>query len=157
MLYPELAEELMRLAYVTHQYLEKKAGGGLVRTISRTAAVWREFQDYQYELSEKFVRKLASKAETKAVNEAAKKAHKFNSNVDASVEVFDLGAKYWMKVYDDLTRESVLSYGDCSFIKGIADYIGRNQLPTTAQCRRLLKVVEKAEDKGYIRVFTGMT
>jgi len=150
MLYPELAEELMRLAYVTHQYLEKKAGGGLVRTISRTAAVWREFQDYQYELSEKFIRKLASKAETKAVNEAAKKAHKFNSNVDASVEVFNLGAKYWMKVYDDLMRESVLSYGDCSFIKGIADYIGRNQLPTTAQCRRLLKVVEKAEDKGYI-------
>jgi hypothetical protein len=150
MLYPELAEELMRLAYVTHQYLEKKAGGGLVRTISRTAAVWREFQDYQYELSEKFIRKLASKAETKAVNEAAKKAHKFNSNVDASVEVFNLGAKYWMKVYDDLMRESVLSYGDCSFIKGIADYIGRNQLPTTAQCRRLVKIVSKAEDKGYV-------
>ena len=150
MLYPELAEELMRLAYVTHQYLEKKAGGGLVRTISRTDAVWREFQDYPYELSEKFVRKLASKAETKAVEQAAKKAHKFNANVDASVEVFNLGARYWMKVYDDLMRESVLSYGDCSFIKGIADYISRNNLPTTAQCRRLLKIVAKAEDKGYV-------
>ena len=150
MLYPELAEELIKLAYVTHKYLEDKAGGGLVRTISRTAAVWTEFQKVSYELSDKFVRKLASKAETKAVNEAAKKAHKFNSNVDASVEVFNLGAKYWMKVYNDLMRESVLSYGDCSFIKGIADYIGRNQLPTTAQCRRLLKVVEKAEDKGYV-------
>ena len=150
MLYPELAEELIKLAYVTHKYLEDKAGGGLVRTISRTAAVWTDFQKVSYELSDKFVRKLASKAETKAVNEAAKKAHKFNSNVDASVEVFNLGSRYWMRVYDDLIRESVLSYGDCSFIKGIADYIGRNQLPSTAQCRRLLKVVEKAEDKGYV-------
>lgn len=150
MLYPELAEELIKLAYITHKYLEDKAGGGLVRTISRTAAVWTEFQKVSYELSDKFVRKLASKAETKAVNEAAKKAHKFNSNIDVSVEVFNLGSKYWMKIYDDLMRESVLSYGDCSFIKGIADYIGRNSLPTPAQCKRLIKIVEKAEDKGYV-------
>lgn len=151
MLYPELAEELVKLAYVTHNYLEKKAGGGLVRTISRTATIWRDFQDYPYELSEKFIRKLMSKSETKAVEQAAKKAHKFNTNIDVSVEVFNLGAKYWMKVYNDLMREAVLSYGDCSFIKGIAEnYIGRNSLPTPAQCKRLMKIVEKAEDKGYI-------
>lgn len=150
MLYPELAEELLKLAYVTHKYLEKKAGGGLVRTISRTAAVWREFQEFPYDLSDMFIRKLASKSETKAVEQAAKKAHKFNSNIDVSVEVFNLGAKYWMKVYNDLMHESVLSYGDCSFIKGIADYIARNSLPSPAQCKRLMKVVEKAEDKGYI-------
>ena len=150
MLYPELAEELLKLAFVTHKYLETKAGGGLVRTISRTAAVWREFQDYPYELSDMFIRKLTSKSETKAVEQAAKKAHKFNSNIDVSVEVFNLGAKYWMKVYNDLMRESILSYGDSSFIKGIADYIGRNNLPSPAQCKRLMKVVEKAEDKGYI-------
>ena len=150
MLYPELAEELIKLAYVTHNYLEDKAGGGLVRTISRTAAVWRDFQEYPYKLSDKFLKKLASKAETKAVEQAAKKAHKFNANVDASVEVFNLGQNYWMRVYNDLMRESVLSYGDCSFIKGIADYIGKNNLPSTAQCRRLVKIVSKAEDKGYI-------
>ena len=150
MLYSELAEELIKLAYVTHKYLEEKAGGGLVRTISRTASVWTEFQKVSYELNDKFIRKLASKSESKAAEQAAKKAHKFNTNIDVSVEVFNLGAKYWMKVYDDLMRETVLSYGDCSFIKGIADYIGRNSLPTPAQCKRLMKIVEKAEDKGYI-------
>ena len=150
MLYPELAEELLRLAYVTHKYLEEKAGGGLVRTISRTAAVWRDFQDYPYDLSDRFMQKLASKSETQAIEQAAKKAHKFNADVDASVEVFTLGAKYWMRVYNDLMRESVLSYGDCSFIKSIAEYIGRNNLPSTAQCKRLVKIVSKAEDKGYI-------
>ena len=150
MLYPELAEELMKLAYVTHTYLENRAGGGLVRTISRTTAVWRDFQDYPYNLSEKFIQKLASKSETHTIEQAAKKIRKFNANVDVAVEVFNLGTKYWMKVYDDLMYETVLSYGDCSFIKGIADCIGRNSLPTTAQCQRLMKIVSKAEDKGYI-------
>lgn len=149
-LYPELAEELLKLAYVTHNFLMDQANGGIVRTISRTQAVWKNFQDYKYTLSDKFIDTLASMAENKAAAQSAKRAHKFNSDVDASVEVFKLGAQYWMKVYNDLVKETVLSYGDCSFIKGIADYITRGNLPSTSQCKRLLKIVAKAEDKGYI-------
>lgn len=149
-LYPELAEELLKLAYVTHNFLMEQANGGIVRTISRTQAVWKNFQDYKYTLSDKFIDTLASMAENKAVAQSAKRAHKFNSDVDASVEVFKLGAQYWIKVYNDLVKETVLSYGDCSFIKGIADYITRGNLPSASQCKRLLKIVAKAEDKGYI-------
>lgn len=149
-LYPELVEELLKLAYVTHNFLMDQANGGIVRTISRTQTVWKNFQDYKYTLSDKFIGTLASMAENKAVAQSAKKAHKFNSDVDASVEVFKRGSQYWMKVYNDLVKETVLSYGDCSFIKGIADYITRGNLPSSSQCKRLLKIVAKAEDKGYI-------
>ena len=55
-----------------------------------------------------------------------------------------------MKVYNDLMKENVLSYGDCSFIKGIADYIAKQNLPSASQCKRLVKIVNKAEDEGYI-------
>ena len=149
-LYPELAEELLKLAYVTHNFLMDQANGGIVRTISRTQTVWKNFQDYKYTLSEKFIETLASMAENKAIARSAKRAHKFNSDVDASVGVFKLGAQYWMRVYNDLVKETVLSYGDCSFIKGIADYITRGNLPSSSQCKRLLKIVAKAKDKGYI-------
>lgn len=149
-LYPELAEELIKLAYVTHNFLIDQANGGIVRTISRTQTVWKNFQDYKYTLSDKFIETLASMAANKAVAQSAKKVHKFNSDIDASVEVFKLGAQYWMKVYKDLVKETILSYGDCSFIKGIADYITRGNLPSSSQCKRLLKIVAKAEDKGYI-------
>lgn len=149
-LYPELAEELLKLAYVTHNFLMDQANGGIVRTISRTQAVWKNFQDYKYTLSDKFIDTLASMAENKAAAQSAKRAHKFNSDVDASVEVFKLGSQYWMNVYNDLVKETVLSYGDCSFIKSIADFIARGNLPNPSQCKRLLKIVAKAEDKGYI-------
>ena len=123
-LYPELAEELLRLAYCTHVFLMKQANGGIVRTISRTIAVWKSFQDYNYSLSDSFVSSLVSVEESKTAERAAKRAHKFDSQI--------------------------LSYGDCSFIKGIADYIEKKSLPSVSQCKRLVKIVNKAEDKGYI-------
>lgn len=149
-LYPELAEELLRLAYCTHNFLMDQANGGIVRTISRTQAVWKNFQDYKYTLGETFLSTLVPIEETKNAERAAKRAHKFDAAIDASVEIFNLGANYWIKVYNDLMKENVLSYGDCSFIKGIADYIVKQNLPSASQCKRLVKIVNKAEDKGYI-------
>ena len=149
-LYPALASELLRLAYFTHHYLEKKANGGLVRSLSRLVGTWNDFKAVEFKLSDAFTRSLISKEETKATEQAAKRAHKFNSKIDASVEIFKLGAPYWMGVYNVLTKEDLLSYGDRDFIRSIASYIGRGSLPSPAQCRRLLKIVEKAEEKGYI-------
>ena len=112
--------------------------------------VWKNFQDYKYTLGETFLLTLVSIEETKNAERAAKRAHKFDAAIDASVEIFNLGANYWMKVYNDFMKENVLSYGDCSFIKGIADYIAKQNLPSASQCKRLVKIVNKAEDKGYI-------
>lgn len=149
-LYPILAKELLRLAYFTHKYLEKKADGGLVRSLSRLVGTWNDFKTTEFNLSDDFLHSLISKEETKANEQAAKRAHKFNSKIDASVEIFKLGSSYWMNVYGALVKEELLSYGDCNFIRSIAAYIDRGSLPTAAQCKRLIKIVEKAEDKGYI-------
>ena len=55
-----------------------------------------------------------------------------------------------MDVYNALNKEQLLPYVDLDFIKSIATIISRYSLPTDAQCKRLIKVVTKAEDKGYI-------
>ena len=149
-LYPELLAELMEIAYCAHNFLMEQAKGGLVRTISRTVLVWKAFQDYKYELSSQFIASLVSKEETMADEIAAKRQHKFNSSIDTSLDIFKLGATYWMKVYSDLSKERILSYGDIDFIKSIAGYIQRGSLPSAPQCKRLLKIVTKAEDKGYM-------
>ena len=149
-MYPELAEELMDIAYEAHMYLLDVAGGGIVRTISRTQNTWNGFKDKKMSLSEPFLRTLISIEETQGEAAAAKRAHKFDSEIDASVEIFKLGADYWMNVYNALAKGSYLAYGDLDFIRNIATMIQKFNLPTSAQCKRLVKVVEKAEDKGYI-------
>ena len=149
-MYPELAEELMDIAYEAHMYLLDVAGGGIVRTISRTQNTWNGFKDKKMSLSEPFLHTLISIEETQVEAAAAKRAHKFDSEIDASVEIFKLGADYWMNVYNALAKGSYLAYGDLDFIRNIATMIQKFNLPTSAQCKRLVKVVEKAEDKGYI-------
>lgn len=149
-LYPILANELLSIAYAAHQYLMNVAGGGIVRTISRTLATWTGFKAEKYILPDSFLRSLVSTEETKEVEGAAMRAHRFNAQIDSEVEIFQLGEQYWKKVYTDLNREELLSYGDVNFILSIANYIGKQSLPTSAQCKRLIKIVNKAEDKGYI-------
>ena len=147
---PEMAEELNRLAYFTHAYLNREAHGGLVRSMSRVEATWKKFQSEKYELSEKFISSLVSIEERKADEGQAKRAHKFNSQIDASVQIFQLGYDYWMRVYTELSKENVIAFGELDFIQSIAKYIKRGNLPTTAQCKRLIKIITKAEDCGYI-------
>ena len=91
------------------------------------------------------------KKEIKTTEAAAKRVHKFNSNIEVSVEIFNLGADYWMRVYNELLKENVLPYGDLDFIKSIATrFIAKMVLPSSAQCKRLLKIVSNVEDKGYV-------
>ena len=96
------------------------------------------------------MKSLISKEETKATDQAAQRAHKFNSEIDASVEIFKLGADYWMSVYNSLAKGAYLAYGDLDFIRSIATMIQKFNLPTAAQCKRLVKIIDKAEDKGFI-------
>lgn len=107
----------------------------MVRSISRNIKTWDDFKKVNFELSEDFLATLYSKEETIAVELAAKKAHKFNSDIDNSLQIFNLGVEYWYKIYLELLPTEILSYGDCSFIKSIGDYIKRNKLPTPAQCK----------------------
>lgn len=149
-MYPALANELLKLAYEAHNFLLDEAKGGIVRTISRTQAVWGNFKKYKYTLSDTFIKSLISKEETRTVEAAAKREHKFNAKLEAGVEIVKLGAAYWMKFYNDMTKANILSYGDLDFIKSIASVVAKYNIPTPRQCDRLVKIDNLAEDKGYV-------
>lgn len=149
-MYPALANELLKLAYEAHNFLLDEAKGGIVRTISRTQAVWGNFKKYKYTLSDTFIKSLISKEETRTVEAAAKREHKFNAKLEAGVEIVKLGAAYWMKFFNDMTKANILSYGDLDFIKSIASVVAKYNIPTPRQCDRLVKIVNLAEDKGYV-------
>ena len=60
------------LALVTQRFLTEQAGGGLVRTISRTLAVWDSYRKVPFEFSDAFIATLISKEETKVTEATAK-------------------------------------------------------------------------------------
>ena len=87
---------------------------------------------------------------TEGVTGLKKKERKFNNDIDAGVEIFNLGYKYWMSVYKKVENERVLSFSDIMFIKSMSDIIHRNGLPTSAQAKRLIKIFNTAEDAGIV-------
>ncbi|MEG1400771.1 AIPR family protein [Bacteroides sp.] len=150
MLYSELAHQIEIIAEKAHEFL-LKSEGVIVREYSKKAATWKKFSDdASIVLTDEFVSTLINKSILKAEVKAAAKARRFNKDIDLEVEFYTKGYEYWMSLYNDLEREALLSSGDRDFVKSIASYINRGSLPSKAQIKRLLKIIYKAEDAGYI-------
>ena len=150
MLYPELVRQIEIVAEQTHKFL-LESEGVIVREYAKKAGTWKKFRDdFKIELTEEFNNSLINAQEMKDETKAAAREHRFNSDIELEVGVFTKGASYWMRMYNDLEREKLLSPGDRDFIKSIASYISRGSLPTKPQIKRLFKIILKAEDEGYI-------
>ena len=57
---------------------------------------------------------------------------------------------YWKKVYIDFEKGKILSYGDRIFVSEVANYTNKNSLLSVKQCSKLKRIIEAAEEKGYV-------
>ena len=150
MLYPELVHQIEIVAEQTHRFL-CDSEGVIVREYAKKAGTWKKFRDnFEIKLTDEFLFSLVNINEGKEEAKAAAKEHRFNSDIELEVEVFNKGYAYWMNFNKGLEKENLLSPGDRDFVKSIASYVSRGSLPTKAQIKRLLKIINKAEDEGYI-------
>ena len=150
MLYVELVNQIEIIAKSVHEFL-LDSGGAIVREYAKKASTWKKFRDeYSVVLTNEFISSLVSTDLLKNEERAAKRTRKFNSDIDLEVEFYTRGYDYWMKFYNDMEKEQVISCGDRDFIKSLASYIIKGSLPSKAQIKKLLKIITKAEDAGYI-------
>lgn len=151
MLYPELVHQIEIVAPLANEFFNNENGGVIVREFAKKIQTWVKFKEnYPCHLTKEFLDTLVGEDELKEEHIAATKQHKFNSEIELEVEVYKRGYDYWLQFYNDLEAERLLSGADRDFIKGIASYIKRGSLPSKLQVRRLHKIINAAEDAGYI-------
>lgn len=148
-LYPSFVHEIEIVSFMAHEFLNDSQGV-IVREYARHREAWNKFKEVPYELSADFYNDLRDIKEVKEEARQAQKERKFNNEIDATVEIFNLGYNYWMNVFKKVEKERVISSGDKMFVKSIADIIHRNGLPTPAQAKRLIKIFNAAEDSGIV-------
>lgn len=148
-LYPSFVYEVETVSLITHNFLNNSEGE-IVREFARHKETWQKYKNIPYEISEYFNNDLKDLYSEKNEEVQAKRERKFNNDIDASVEVFKLGSGYWMKVYKKVENEKVVSFADKMFIKSMSDIIGRNNLPSSAQAKKLIKIFDAAEDAGIV-------
>lgn len=150
-LYPELVRQIEITSEEVNTFFDKTNGGVIVREYAKKKATWEEYKDkYRTHFTDEFIRSLVSENELIEEHKAATRAHKFNSDIDLEVEVYKRGYDYWMHLYNDFEVEHILSSGDREFVKSIAHLIQRGTLPSKQQIKRLRKIIETAENIGYI-------
>lgn len=149
-LYPSLAHQVEIIAQEANRFIAD-SGGMIAREYARKAETWKRFRDYySITMIEEFSNELVSKLETKAQEARAKKAHKFNSDIDLSVQIFELGVDYWTKFYNEMDNTKLLNASDTNYISSVIRYVSQGRLLSGAQCKKLLKIINLAEDLGYI-------
>lgn len=148
-LYPSFVYEVENVSLMAHKFL-MESGGKIVREYARDKDTWQRFKSIPFELSELFQKDLKDIYSEKDEEKQAKRERKFANEIDTSVEIFNLGADFWQKVYKKVENEKVLSYGDIQFIKSITDLIRRKNLPSPLQSKRLVKIFNAAEDAGIV-------
>lgn len=150
MLYPELVRQIEIVSQIAHVFL-CDSSGVIVREYAKKASTWKKFkEECNIQLTEEFTLSLIDTSILKDEQKAAKRAHKFNSDIDLEVEFYTRGYDYWVKFAFDMEIEKMLSSGDIDFVKTLASYIKRGTLPSKMQIKKLLKIITKAEDCGYI-------
>lgn len=148
-IYPSMIREFEKITYQTHKFIND-SGGVIAREYARKLETWHEYKKKPYEFSNDFLNDLRILEEQKAEEKAARKERKFMNNIDSSVEVYNLGYDYWISILRKTEEEKVLSYSDRLFIESIANLIKKQQLPTVAQAKRLIKIYNKAENLGLV-------
>lgn len=149
-LYPSLAHQAEIIAQEANRFIAD-SGGMIAREYARKAETWKRFRDnHSIPMIEKFYDDLVSKSETKAQEARAKKSHKFNSDIDLSVQIFTLGVDYWAQFYNDMENTKLLNASDTNYISSVVRYVSQGRLLSGAQCKKLLKIINLAEDLGYI-------
>ena len=150
-MYPSLVHQVEIVAPQVHQWLLDNNGGVIVREFAKKADTWKKLQDYSgCSLTESFLNDAVSADYVKQEEKSAHKQSMFDSNIDATVLIYQKGAAYWYDVADKMNQYKILSYGDRDFVAKVADICQRNSLLTTKQASKLRKIIEKAVDGGLI-------
>ena len=148
-LYPSIAHQAEIISQEANRFIAN-SGGMIAREYARKADTWKKFRDdVSIEMTNQFYNDLVSRSETKTEEIRAKKAHKFNQDIDMSVEVYNLGVAYWTKFYNDMEKTKLLNANDTNYISAVIRFITQGRLLSGSQCKKLLKIINLVEDLGY--------
>lgn len=81
--------------------------------------------------------------------EEEKAKHWYDDEVDFEVKAYRKGFEFWAKCAIELEKAEIVSANDCDFIKNMAILMSKDKALTENQMRKLYKVVQSAEERGF--------
>lgn len=112
---------------------------------------WKRAQSYNFTLLEPFVDSLISTTDELVENEVAQKEQKVSNEVNAEIELINLGADYWKKVLDFGRNDKLLSEMEDGLLSVAANFETTGRIPSDKQAKLIMQIRNRLFDEGLSR------
>ena len=114
---------------------------------------WNRASNFGFELLDEFVDTLIDKDVLKQDEQDSKKDRKLENQLNADIEVIQLGQDYWKKVYNWGVEQKTLSQFESDLLKIASSFGDTGKIPSSKQCASILGIRNKLIADGMPKKF----
>lgn len=114
---------------------------------------WKRASNYNFELIDSFVQSLIDISIIKQDELESKKDRKLENEINADVEVINLGQDYWEKVYKWGIEQKILTPFESDLLKIASSFMNTGKIPSSKQCNSILTIKNRLIQEGMPKEF----
>ena len=112
---------------------------------------WKRAENFDFTLVEAFTDTLISSRDEQVEKEIAQKEQKVSNQVNAEIELINLGADYWQKVLDFGRNDRLLSEMEDGLLSVAASFETTGRIPSDKQAKLIMQIRNRLYDEGLSR------
>jgi hypothetical protein len=112
---------------------------------------WKRAQSYDFTLLDKFADTLISTGDEQEEKVIAQKDQKVSNQINAEIELINLGADYWKKVLSFGRNDRLLSEMEDGLLNVAANFDTTGRVPSDKQAKLVMQIRNRLFDEGLSR------
>lgn len=153
-IYTELYNQLIKTTYEIYNFITRDDRLTLnVTEWCKKEECWNRASNFGFELLDEFADTLIDKDVLKQDEQDSKKDRKLENQLNADIEVIQLGQDYWKKVYNWGVEQKALSQFEIDLLKIASSFGDTGKIPSSKQCASILGIRNKLIADGMPKNF----
>lgn len=149
-IYKELEEQLKITTKEVYHFITRDDRPTLnVTEWCKKEACWTRAKKENWNISEKFLMTLVTKNFSDEGKQQANREQRLNNELNAELEVIQLGADYWKNILMWAKDKKILLPMEIDILGVASSFNITGKMPTAKQCKRLMLIKEKVKLEGF--------
>ena len=112
---------------------------------------WKRAQDYNFTILDELIESLISTGDEREEKEVAQKEQKVSNEVNAEIELINLGSSYWKNVLEFGRTDKLLSEMEDGLLSVAANFDTTGRIPSDKQAKLIMQIRNRLFDEGLSR------
>jgi AIPR protein len=149
---PELESQLVRTTKEVFDFITREDRTTLnVTEWAKKEECWKRAEVFDFTLLSSFADTLIGEGDEQVEKEIAQKEQKVSNQVNAEIELINLGADYWKKVLDFGRNDRLLSEMEDGLLNVAATFDITGRIPSDKQAKLIMQIRNRLYDEGLSR------